>query len=130
MAVADVPLYLERAHEDLKAPESNLEHGFYAVAVARAYYAMFYAASGVLASLGISRSKHSGVLSAFGDHVVKSGLMESEYAKMLSHAFDSRLDTDYDVAFTAHRGLAEDQLRDARRFVERAEEYLREAGAL
>ena len=68
--------------------------------------------------------------SAFGEHFVKTGLLETEYAKMLGHAFDSRLDSDYDVTFTAERALAEEVLHDAQRFVERAEEYLCQAGVL
>ncbi len=61
MAMSDVQLYLDRAHHDLQAAQSNLAQGFYGVAVTRSYYAMFYAASALLASKGISRSKHSGV---------------------------------------------------------------------
>ncbi len=128
MAAPEIPLYLDRAHQDLQAAQTNLQHGFYGVAVTRAYYAMFYGASALLASKGISRSKHRGVLSAFGEHFVKTGLIETEYAKMLGHAFDSRLDTDYDIAFTAERALAEEVLRDAQRFVGRCEEHLRQAG--
>jgi uncharacterized protein (UPF0332 family) len=130
MSVSDIRLYLSRAHRDLQAAESNIRQGFYGVAVSRAYYAMFYAANALLASKGISRSKHSAVLSAFGEHFVKPGLIEREYAKMLGHAFDSRLDSNYDIVFEADEALAEDVLHDARRFVERVEGYLREAGAL
>ena len=130
MAVPEVKLYLNRARQDLQAAESNLQQGFHSVAVTRAYYAMFYAASALLASEGISRGKHSGVHSAFGEHFVKTGLIETEYAKMLGHAFDSRLDSDYDVTFSAERALAEEVLHDARRFVERAEGYLCQAGVL
>lgn len=60
MPVTEVALYLDRAHEDLRAAESNLQQGFHGVAVARAYYAMFYAASALLAHLGIHRNRHSG----------------------------------------------------------------------
>lgn len=130
MDVPDVKLYLDRARQDLQAAESNLQQGFHGVAVTRAYYAMFYAANALLASKGISRSKHSGVHSAFGEHFVKAGLIETEYAKMLGHAFDSRLDSDYDIMFTAERTLAEEISDDAQRFVERAERYLRQAGVL
>jgi len=130
MALPEIPLYLDRAHRDLQAAESNLRQGFYAVAVTRGYYAMFYAASALLVSKGISRSRHSGVLSAFAEHFVKVGLIETEYAKVLGHAFDSRLDSDYDITFTTERALAEEVLQDAQRFVDRAEEYLRQAGAL
>ena len=91
---------------------------------------MFYATSALLASVGVSRSRHSGVHSAFGEYFVKAGLIETEYVQMLGHAFDSRLDSDYDVTFTAQRTLAEELLRDARRFVDRAEQHLRQAGVL
>lgn len=130
MSVSESQPYLDRAYLDLQAARSNLQQGFYGVAITRAYYAMFYAASALLASEGISRSKHSGVHSAFGERFVKRGLIEAEYAKMLGHAFDSRLDSDYDVEFVADQALAEDVLNDARRFVDRAERYLREAGKL
>ncbi len=130
MNTSEVQLYLDRAHQDVRATQVNLKQGLYGVAVTRAYYAMFYAASALLASKGISRSKHSGVRSAFGEHFVKTGLIESEYAKMLGHAFDSRLDSDYDISFTAERMLAEEMLHDVRRFVDRIEQYLLQVGAL
>jgi uncharacterized protein (UPF0332 family) len=130
MAAPEIQLYLNRARQDLQAAHSNLEQGFHSVAVTRAYYAMFYSASALLASKGISRSKHSGVHSAFGEHFVKAGLIETEYAKMLGHAFDSRLDSDYDITFSAERALAEAVLRDAQRFVDRVERYLQQVGML
>jgi len=117
-------LYFDYARRDLQAAESNLELGFYHITISRAYYAMFYAASALLASRGITRSKHSGVLSAFGEYFVKTGLIEPEYAKMLGHAFDSRLDSDYDLTYTAEMATAEDILRDAHRFVARIARYL------
>jgi uncharacterized protein (UPF0332 family) len=130
MSVSESQLYLDRAHEDLRAAESNLNQGFYGVAVTRAYYAMFYATSALLASQGIHRSRHTGVISSFSEQFVKTGLIEADYAKMLSHAFDSRLDSDYDLAFVAEQALAQDLWRDAQTFVERAEQYLRQAGEL
>jgi len=117
-------LYLDYARRDLQAAENNLHLGFYHITISRAYYAMFYAASALLASKGISRSRHSGVLSAFGEHFVRTGLIEPEYAKMLGYAFDSRLDSDYDVTYTAEHAVAEDILDAARQFVARVERYL------
>jgi uncharacterized protein (UPF0332 family) len=91
MSVSEVMIYLDRAHEDLRAAESNLQHGFYAVTLTRTYYAMFYAVSALLSHIGVHRSHHSGVISAFGEYFVKPGSIEPEYAKMLTNAFDSRL---------------------------------------
>lgn len=120
--LTDVELYLKRSYSALLQSRGNLNLEYYDVATSRAYYAMFYAASALLASKGISRSKHSGVRSAFGEHFVKAGLIETEYAKMLGHAFDTRLDSDYDLTFTAGRALAEEVLHDAQRFVKRVEQ--------
>ena len=88
---------------------------------------MFYAASALLASKRISRSKHSGVISAFGEQFVKTGLIEIEYVKMLGRAFEARNDSDYDISFTSNRQLAERLSGEAKRFVARAERYLQEA---
>lgn len=130
MSSLDVRLYMARAHEDLRAAESNAQQGFPAVAISRAYYAMFYAASAVLASAGLSRIKHTGVHAAFGEHFVKAGLIEPEYARLLIHAFDSRLDADYEADFAAQPETATAILDDARRFVARIERYLQEADEL
>ena len=101
MNVSESRRYLDRAYQDLQAASSNLQQGFYRVSITRAYYAMLYATSALLASEGISRSKHSGVHAAFGERFVKGGLIEPDYAKMLGYVFDSRLDSDYDVEFVA-----------------------------
>ncbi|VAW42881.1 hypothetical protein MNBD_CHLOROFLEXI01-5357 [hydrothermal vent metagenome] len=123
MSKEEIHLYLERARQDLQAVEINIQNGLYHVAVSRAYYAMFYAATAILKSQGIERGKHSGIISAFGEYFVKPRLIEVEYAKMLTHAFDSRNDGDYDVSFVVSKELAEAEFKDARRFVNRIEQY-------
>lgn len=130
MASADTELYLNRAYQDLQAVQGILGQGSYAIAISRAYYAMFYAASALLASKGISRSKHSGVISAFNEYFVKTGLIEAEYARMLAHAFNARLGSDYDVTSDVDKDSAEAVIQDAHRFVDRAEAYLQQAGLL
>jgi len=126
----EVKLYVERAHNALKQAEDNLGLGHYDVATSRAYYAMFYAASALLASQGISRSKHSWVHSALGQFFVKPGLIEPEYGRMLINAFNVRLDSDYEVKPSLSKGLTEDILRDAGQFTDRATTYLKQEGYL
>ncbi len=130
MSAAEIRLYLNRSRQDLQAAESNLQQGFYGVTVTRACYAMFYAANALLVSQNIYRAKHSGVISAFGEYFVKVGLVETEYAKMLAHAFDSRLDSDYDLTFVADKSLAADLYADAQRFISRVEQYFQMMGTL
>ena len=123
-SLTEVQLYLERANSALEQAKDNLNLGYYDVATSRAYYVMFYAASALLVSKDISRSKHSGVQAAFGQYFVKPGLIEPEHNRMLVNAFNVRLDSDYEVKPSLSRELAEDVLHDAGRFVERAIAYL------
>lgn len=116
--------YLHAARRALAAAALNLEEGYYDTAINRAYYAIFYAASGLLWTQGISRSKHAGVISAFRERFVKRGLIEDEYSDLYGDVMDARLDSDYEVAYEADRVTARDRLDDARRFVERIASYL------
>jgi uncharacterized protein (UPF0332 family) len=49
---------------------------------------------------------------------------------MLVNAFNVRLDSDYEVQPSLDRALAEDILRDAKRFVKRRSAYLGQEGYL
>ena len=128
LASEEIHLYLEYSRRDLDAARSNLNAGYYHIVVSRSYYAMFYAANALLSSKDITRSKHSGVLSAFGEFFVKTGLIETQYAKMFGNAFTARLVSDYDVITTTDKSTAEDILNDANRFVLRVEKHFRESG--
>ena len=124
MATEDSRLYIQRANLDLRAAQSSLENGYFGVAVSRAYYAMFYALSAVLASKGLTRSKHSAVHAAFGEHFVKAGLVEPKYFRTLKSAFQARTDFDYDAAACGDPDTAVLAVRNADEFVARLEQLL------
>jgi uncharacterized protein (UPF0332 family) len=127
---AEIRLYLEKAFETLAQSQANLNLDYYDVAISRAYYAMFYAATALLRSQDVTPKKHSGVHRAFAQHFVQSGLIEPDYSRMLGNAFRLRQDSDYEVTTSLDQALAEDVLRDAKRFVERAQTYLQDGGLL
>jgi uncharacterized protein len=87
---------LRRSREELEAAELLADRGFHAQAVSRAYYAAFYAAETALAALSHSRSKHSGVLAAFGKHVIKEHGLTPAAGRALHSLFEMRLDADYE----------------------------------
>ncbi len=60
----EVALYIERANEALEVAAHNLDDGFYAASVNRAYYAVFYAANAMLSTQGLTPRKHSDVSTA------------------------------------------------------------------
>lgn len=128
MSKQDIGLYLEHAREMLEVAAHNLDNDFYSSAVNRAYYAIFYAANALLASRGLSRSKHSGVIAAFRQHFVRPGHIESEYGQIYGRVMLDRHSGDYDVEFSVGPERAQADLEDARSFVRRAEQYLQEEG--
>jgi uncharacterized protein (UPF0332 family) len=126
----EVALYIDRAHQTLEVAAHNLDDGFYAAAVNRAYYAIFYAANAMLSTQGLARSKHSGVISAFRERFVKPGLIETEYSRIYGRVMGDRHLGDYEVRRTITADRAQRDLKDARRFVSRVEAYLKREGWL
>ncbi len=116
---------LTRSRREIEAARLLAEGDFGAQAVSRAYYAAFYAAEQALGSLGESRSKHSGVIAAFGRLVIREGGLEQETGRILRSLFEQRNDVDYGEA-VASREDAERAIRDAQRFVDAVESWLSE----
>jgi uncharacterized protein (UPF0332 family) len=120
--------YLDAAHEALAGSQYNLDGGYNAIAVNRAYYAVFYAANALLATEGLARGKHSGTISAFRQSFVKPGVIEPEYSDIYGGLMDDRHVGDYDMETEIEPEQAESDVQSARRFVARVEVYLRQAG--
>ena len=112
-----------RSRREIEAARLLAEGGFGSQAVSRAYYAAFYAAEEALASLGESRSKHSGVIAAFGKLVIREGGFEEDVGRILRSLFEQRNDVDCGEAVAA-REEAETAIRDAQRFVDAVESWL------
>jgi uncharacterized protein (UPF0332 family) len=130
MSITEAQRYLDRAKHDLQAVENNVQAGFYDIAVSRAYYAIFYAASAALASRDITRGKHSGVISIFRQEFVKTGIIEPEYSDIYGDAMLLRESSDYNVSIHVNAVEAQAAFADANRFVTRIEQYLRSVGAV
>jgi uncharacterized protein (UPF0332 family) len=73
--------------------------------------------------LGESRSKHSGVIAAFGRLVVREGALQEETGRILRSLFEQRNNVDYGEAVPS-REDAERAIRDAERFVDAVESWL------
>ena len=71
---------MERARKYLKSARMLLDEQDYESSVSRAYYAMFYAAEAALLTRDLSFSSHKGVISAFGEHFVKTDIFPRDGA--------------------------------------------------
>lgn len=87
----------------------------------RAYYAMFDAARAALLASGAPvkpdiGKTHSGLISAFGEHLVKNGPISKEMGRLLKRAEEIRIVADYKSDSV--------ELVDAREMVEQAEVFV------
>lgn len=87
---------LSRARETYGDALKLLKEGSLNSATNRFYYAAFYAARALLATKELDSSKHSGVISLFNKHFVKTGVITPDKAKILKKSFEKRQDIDYE----------------------------------
>ena len=100
------------------------------MAVNRAYYAFFYAASALLLTLELTRSKHSGVLAAFREQYVKPGLFPVEDSITYGEAFELRNISDYEILGNIDHDQAIVVIENANQFVDRCNAFLKERSLL
>ncbi len=117
---------IERAKRYLKSAGILLQEGDYESSVSRTYYAMFYAAQAMLLTKSLSFSSHKGVISAFGEHFIKTGLFQKEMGRELNRAFEKRQIGDYEYTFVISRMEAEEILKNGEKFVEKIAQHLKE----
>ena len=111
-----VAALLARSPTEIDAARSLSAARFELQSASRSYDAAFYAAEAALLAIGETRSKHSGVISAFGRLVVKDGGMDPEIGGLLHRLFEVRNAADY---YWLDRRTAPtgDPIGDAERFV-------------
>jgi uncharacterized protein (UPF0332 family) len=115
---------LDRANDDLAAAQQLISSGHSPQACSRAYFAAFYAASAALSLLGETRTKHSGVLSAFHDKIVREGAFDTKTGRILGWLFDLGNTADYRWEPVAVSD-AEEAFERASRFVTAVEEWIK-----
>jgi len=102
--VEAVRYWWEKALASVEAARRELEAEDYAFAINRAYYALFYAVSGLFLEEGRQFGKHSRVRSAFNRDVVKLGRLSEEHGKLYNQLFRDRQEGDY-IEFTKFDAL-------------------------
>jgi uncharacterized protein (UPF0332 family) len=115
---------MTKAKEDLEASMILDRNGSFSQAINRSYYAMFHAARALLAYEKFDSRKHSGIISYFNRHFIKTGEIEADFGRMLLEAERIRLKSDYDDFFISDRNQSIVQIEDARKFVARIEDYI------
>jgi hypothetical protein len=116
---------LEQAHETLREAILLRDAAAYRGALNRAYYAMFYALLGLLATRQLGTSKHSGAIALFDREFVKTGLFSSDLSRALHLAFDRRQVHDYGEMIAIEVATVSQTIAEASAFVKAVEAYLK-----
>jgi uncharacterized protein (UPF0332 family) len=119
---------LSRARSALRAAEGLLQLGELPDAVNRLYYACFYAVTALLSSEGVTTSRHTGVISKFGELWTQPGRFPRQMGRFVHDMFERRLEGDYGDQASFERAEVEAWLAETRSFVERIASYLEEGG--
>ncbi|MFN0117574.1 MAG: HEPN domain-containing protein [Elusimicrobiota bacterium] len=116
-------LLLKRAKKYLESSELLINSGDFESATSRSYYSMFYGAQAVLLSKELSFSSHKAVISAFGEHFIKTGVFHKDLGRELNRAFEKRQLSDYEYDFVISEKEARVLLESAHVFFTEVSRY-------
>lgn len=120
----EVEALLDKAQRSLKAAELLLEAGDADFATSRVYYGYFYIAEALLLSKGLSFSRHAQVISQYGLHFAKSGVLDRRFHRLLDEAFSLRQVADYSTEPAPESGKIRELIGQGEVFLRAAKEYL------
>jgi uncharacterized protein (UPF0332 family) len=121
---SDQSALLQKAVDNIRAAKLLAEDELYDISISRAYYAMFYIAEAFLSGEGLTFSKHSAVISAFGSHFAKTKRLPAKFHRYLIEGENSRNVADYDTEGGLSKDEASVQIGRAEEFMEFAEKML------
>ena len=115
---------LARAREMLSASEGSLKIGQYKTSLNRSYHAFFHAMRSANALKNFDSSKHSGVIAYFTKEYLKTEILDRSLAVVIKESSLCREKSDYDDFYVTSRADAEEQLKNAKHFVQQVEKYM------
>jgi uncharacterized protein (UPF0332 family) len=123
-------LYMQTAQEMLDVAEELLRNDHVNSACNRAYYAMFYAASALLYSMGKTYGKHSAVLASFRQYFIKTGEFDKKWGDDYKIVMESRHTADYELYDTLEKESVVVIVAKAQEFVEEVKKWLQKRDLL
>ncbi len=114
----------EKAQDELETARIMFTSKKFSQSINRSYYAMFHAVRALLALDKFDSKKHTGIISYFNLHYIKSGKIEPEFSTILSAAFKIRNISDYNDFYVASGEDAQLQLSNAAIFLNRIKECI------
>ena len=119
-------MQIERARRFVKQADEMMDLGYSDMAVNRYYYACFHIVQALFIQKEIVAHTHSGMLTQFSLHFVKTGKVALEDGSFLARLFQLRQKADYNCAYDITKEEAQSLKEPTHRFVEEIEDQIRE----
>ncbi|MCK4905873.1 HEPN domain-containing protein [bacterium] len=121
----DLALYrIKDSQDKFDSAKILFEKGKYKDSISRSYYAMFTAARAILATKDLNSAKHSGIISLFNQHFVKTGVVGNDMGKLLAEAKDIREESDYGDFIIVSEEEAKGQINNSKKFIQEIKQTL------
>ena len=92
----DVVIYrLEKAQTTLEQAKGVLNLRYWEIIANRLYYAAYYAVSALLIANGYQVKSNEGIVTLFGLHFVKEGIVPQKIGRFFNHLLELKLNGDY-----------------------------------
>ncbi len=121
----EIQAELDVARQSLREARTLASVGLPRGAAARAYFAMFHAATAMLLSEGKRFKSHKETIGAFGRCFTKKGRLDSKFHRYLIDAEDFREVADYTPCAPIAPEKVEQMIKQASEFLTMAEDFLR-----
>ena len=124
-SVVDLSKYrFEKARDNLETARVLFGLEKLEDSINRSYYAIFHAMRAVTVLDNFDSSKHSGIISYFNLHYVKSGIFDKDTSDIINTAFKLRQKSDYQDFYMVSKEQAQTQIEKADLIISRVHPYL------
>ena len=120
-----VALEMEKAHRFLDQAQMVQEMQQWDLAANRYYYACFHAVQALFIHNGLASKRHSGMLSQFGLHFIKTGLIEDRLGGFLTRMEQLREKGDYNCLFAISKDDLDTIIEPAKELIQVIEEMVK-----
>ena len=90
MIPSEIQYFLNLADESHAAAKVMIDNGIIRFSAAQSYYTIFYLAQAMLLSKGLTFSKHSAVVAAYGREFARTGLLDPKFHRYIIDAQERR----------------------------------------
>jgi len=116
------------AKEALGDAEYNLQGKRFKTCVNRLYYAVFYAASALLLTKGLSSGKHEGIRKLFHREFIKTEILDVHWGQFYDKSYGDRLAADYRLMPRFTFSYLDERLKKMKQFLRLIRKYLSSEG--